>query len=306
MNNYYDILILLLSILGLWWGAVWVVESASRIAVRLGISEIVVGLTIVAFGTSAPEFAVTLTAAVRGLPDISIGNVIGSNIYNLGFILGGVALIKSISTSRTLVFRDGSLLIGTSILLLIFLSDLKMERWEGLVLFCILIAYLIFLFSRKESIDEEIPSGSFHWYEIPRLITGLALIIAGGLFLVTSSTSLARSFGISEWVIGVTIVAIGTSAPEFVTSLVAVNRGKHGISAGNLIGSNIFNLLGVLGLASLLRPMTVDSGAFGSIILLTGLAAAVVIIMRTGWRISRLEGALLILINLSALFFILR
>jgi len=155
------------------------------------------------------------------------------------------------------------------------------------------------LLIKKEPLDEDIEIGEFHWFEIPRLLLGLAAIIAGGHFLVESASTIARHFGVSEWVIGVTIVAAGTSAPEFATSLVAVVRGKHGISAGNLIGSNVFNLLGVLGLAAILRPMDILAGAYTDIILLTAAAVVAVAFMRSGWKISRLEGGLLILLNLG-------
>jgi len=299
MLIFLNSLILMASITALWLGAVWVVEAAARIAGRLGISELVIGLTVVAFGTSAPEFAVTITAALKGQTAISVGNVVGSNIFNLGFILGGVALLKPVSTSRRLVMRDGLLLLFSSALLLFFLYDLHIGRNEGIFLFTILIAYIFILLIKKEPLDEDIEIGEFHWFEIPRLLLGLAAIIAGGHFLVESASTIARHFGVSEWVIGVTIVAAGTSAPEFATSLVAVVRGKHGISAGNLIGSNVFNLLGVLGLAAILRPMDILAGAYTDIILLTAAAVVAVAFMRSGWKISRLEGGLLILLNLG-------
>jgi cation:H+ antiporter len=298
MNYAIDSIIVVATILGLWWGAVWVVEAASRIAKRLGVSELIIGLTVVAMGTSAPEFAVTVGAALKGQGDISIGNVVGSNIFNLGFILGGVALVRAIATSRSLVYRDGAVMIGITFLLLFFLRDLTMDRWEGAILFTLLLVYIGYLIYSREPMEEDIPEGDFQWLDIPRLLAGLALIVTSGHFLVESASSLARAFGVSEWVIGVTIVAAGTSAPELVTSLIAVLRGRYGISAGNLIGSDIFNLLGVLGLAALLKPMSIDASAYSSMYLLSGMVIMVVIMMRTGWKISRWEGGLLVLINL--------
>lgn len=298
MDHIIHSIIILFSIGALWWGAVWVVDSASSIASRLGISEIVIGLTVVAFGTSAPEFAVTLLAALRDQADISVGNIVGSNIFNLGFILGGVAIVRTINASRKLVYRDGSILFLSSLLLVYFLYDNSLSRMEGIILFISLFLYLFFLFIKKETIDEEIEAGSFHWHEIPKLIIGLAFIVGGGYFLVDSASHIARIIGLSEWVIGVTIVAAGTSAPEFATSLVAIIKKKHGISAGNLVGSNLFNLLGVLGLAATIRPMSVDSDAFISILMLTGLTVLVIFLMRTGWRITRNEGIVLVILNL--------
>lgn len=303
MNYAIDSIIVVATILGLWWGAVWVVEAASRIAKRLGVSELIIGLTVVAMGTSAPEFAVTVGAALKGQGDISIGNVVGSNIFNLGFILGGVALVRAITTSRSLVYRDGAVMIGITFLLLFFLHDLTMARWEGAILFTLLLVYIGYLIYSREPMEEDIPEGDFQWLDIPRLLAGLALIVTSGHYLVESASNLARAFGVSEWVIGVTIVAAGTSAPELVTSLIAVLRGRYGISAGNLIGSDIFNLLGVLGLAALLKPMSIDASAYSSMYLLSGMVIMVVIMMRTGWKISRWEGGLLVLINLVRWWF---
>ena len=299
MNILYDILIIIACITTLWYGALLVVESASKIAIKLGISELVIGLTIVAFGTSAPEFAVTISAAIKGHESMSVANIVGSNIFNLGFILGGVAVIRPIITTRTLVWRDGLILIGTSFLLILFLYDLTIQWYEGIILITVLIAYLLFLFYKKEVIEEEeIPEDEFHWTDILRFLGGLALILGGGHFFVDSATDIAQVLGVSSWVIGVTIVAAGTSAPELATSLAAVLKGKHGISAGNLIGSDLYNLLGVLGIAAVIRPLTVESAAYSSIFLLSGMVILVVIFMRSGWKISRTEGAILIIINL--------
>lgn len=298
MNALTDVVIILASVAGLWGGAVWLVEAAVRIAKRLGLSELIIGLTVVAVGTSAPEFAVTVGAALEGRGDISVGNVVGSNIFNLGFILGGVALVRAICTTRTMVLREGGMLIGSSLLLLLFLLDHQVVRLEGGILMALLVFYLGYLIWKKEPIEDSLPAGEFRWWDVPQLIAGIGLVIASGHFLVESAVHLARLFGISEWIIGVTIVAAGTSSPEFATSLVAVLKGRHGVSAGNLIGSDLFNLLGVLGLAALIRPMTVDASAVGSILVLVGMVVLVVVfLMRTGWQISRWEGALLIMVN---------
>ncbi len=297
---WIDTIIVIVCIVGLWVGGSWIVDSAARIARKVGMSELVIGLTIVAIGTSAPEFAVTVAAALAGSADISVGNVVGSNIFNLGFILGGVALIAGIPTSRKLVQRDGGMLIATTLLLLFLLRDLRLTALEGMLLFSVLIGYVGYLIIRRDGGDsaEELPDGDFRWLDIPMIIGGIVLIVTSGHFLVESASTIARHFGLSEWVIGVTIVAAGTSAPELATSLMGVLRGKHGISIGNLIGSDLFNLLGVLGLAAMISPLAVESAAFGSLLLLSALVMAVVLMMRTGWRLSRLEGGLLIAVNL--------
>ncbi|MEM8857557.1 MAG: sodium:calcium antiporter [Chloroflexota bacterium] len=293
-------IIVIVSIAGLWFGGTWIVNSAARIARKMGMSELVIGLTIVAIGTSAPEFAVTIMAALEGKSDISVGNVVGSNIFNLGFILGGVALVSALPTTRKLVMRDGGMLIGATVLLLILLADLQLAAWEGAILVLALVSYVGYLLYIKDGGDsaEEIPTDEFRWWDVVLLVGGTALIITSGHYLVDAASAIARNFGLTEWVIGVTIVAAGTSAPELATSLIGVLRGRHGISIGNLIGSDLFNLLGVLGLAALINPMVVAQSAYGSLWLLTGLVIGVVFLMRTGWKLSRWEGGLLVGINL--------
>jgi cation:H+ antiporter len=294
MDIAFDVVTILVCIIGLWKGAEWVVESATRVARRLGLSDIIIGLTVVAIGTSAPEFAVTAVAAVSGESDISVGNVVGSNIFNLGFILGGLALFRAIKTDRKLVLRDGLILIASTVLLAIFLFDLQIARWEGIVLMTLLAIYVTYLILQREESHEELAAGNFRPWDVPILLGGLVIIVAAGHFFVHAATDLARLVGLSEWVIGVTIVAFGTSAPEIATSLIALLRGRGGMSVGNLIGSDLFNLLGVLGLAAVLQPMEVAASAWGSILLLTGMVTLVVIMMRTGWRLSRFEGAILV------------
>ncbi len=302
MTILFNLLIITVSIFGLWGGAVWIVVSATRIAKRLGISELIIGLTIVAMGTSAPEFVVTVGAALSGHADIAVGNVVGSNIFNLGFILGGMAMVRALAIARPLVMRDGIVLIGTTLLLLLFVSDLTLTRLEGLILIALLVAYIALLLYWREAVEEEIPIGEFRWFEILRLLVGLGIVIVSGHYLVQAASDIARAVGISEWVIGVTIVAGGTSMPEFFTSLVAMIRGRHGISVGNLIGSDIFNLLGVLGLAALLQPMSVDPNALDSVLVLVGMVLLVVFLIRTRYTLSRAEGALLVAINVIRWF----
>ncbi len=300
MQLFINSLILVASVIALWKGADWLVESASRIGKKFGLSDLVIGLTIVALGTSAPEFAVTIAAALAGRSDISIGNVVGSNIFNLGFVLGGVAAIRAIKTGPKLVYRDGIILIAITIILRLFANDLQLSRVEGAILVTLLLVYIGYLlWQREERLSEEVATGEADWRDWAKLLVGLTLVVGGGHYLVGAASSIARTFGVSEWVIGVTIVAAGTSTPELATSLTAVIKGRHGISIGNLIGSDIFNLLGVLGVAALINPhMVIDSGAYMSLNVLIVMVTIVVIGMRTGWQISRLEGAALVLVNL--------
>jgi len=294
VNLFFDVIIICACLGGLWLGANWLVEGAVSVARKLGIPELVIGLTVISIGTSAPEFAVTILSALKGLPNISVGNIVGSNIFNLGFILGGVALVQPITTSAAIVKRDGSVLILSTLLLLLIFLDLSLSFREGILLLSLLAGYILYLFFSRETLAEKVSAESFVWYQPIKLFIGLAAILLSSHFLVESAASLARAFGISEWVIGVTIVAMGTSTPELVTSLVAVLKGHHGLSAGNLIGSDIFNLLGVLGVAGIMRPLSVSPEAYGSLLLLSGMVITVVFMMRTGWQITRLEGGILV------------
>ncbi len=224
--------------------------------------------------------------------------MIGSNIFNLGIILGFIAFISPVEISKSLLKRDGSLLVATGLLLLIFFYDLTLSFTEGLILTLILGTYIFTLIRQKEEINDEIPDSPLTFWDIPKFITGVAILILSANFLVNSSSEIARYFGISEWLIGITIVAAGTSMPELATSIVAVKKKKHGISAGNLIGSDLFNMLGVLGVAAILKPLSLESSEYTSLIFLAITLIIIFIMMRTGWKISKLEGALLFLIAL--------
>jgi cation:H+ antiporter len=300
-----NIIYILISLALLWKGSDWLVERAVRIACWMGVSQLVIGLTIVAFGTSAPEFVVTIGAALNGQADISVSNVIGSNIYNLGFILGSVAIIQAVQADRKLIYRDGLILVLISLILIWFLYDLHLTRLEGSVLLIGLIAYNVFLIHQKEPVEvDDCPTDSIRkdWLF---LVLGLILVIAGGNLLRIGAVGLARHLGVSDWVIGVTLIAGGTSAPEFATSLMASFRGHHGISAGNLVGSCIFNVLGVLGIAGFLRPMEMTTDATLHTVLMTGFVILSLIFFRTGWKMSRLEGAVMVILSFLLWFVIL-
>ena len=293
-----DIAILLVSIIVIGKGAVWLVDAAARVAKHFGISELVIGLTVVAFGTSAPEFGVTILAAIRGMGDISVGNIVGSNIFNLGFILGGTAIIHSLKTSRTVVFRDGIFLLFGGILLSVFLWDLTLSKIEGIILFTLLVLYLLYLYVNKETIETDDSTNAMYRSDPILLFVGIGMVLVGSHFLVESAVNIARFIGVSDWVISATIIAAGTSAPEFATSLTAAIKSRYGMSVGNLIGSDIFNLFGVLGIAGIMRNLSVGIDAQINLIILTFMIAVVIIFMRTGWVVSRKEGIILVMIGL--------
>ncbi len=296
----YNIFLVVISAFLLWFGANWVVESAAAIARRFNLSELVIGLTIVALGTSLPEFLVTATAAFKGLGDISLSNIVGSNIFNLGLILGLMALIKPVPTGRTLVYRDALLLWGVTILVLFMAFDLHMGRLSGIILMSILVGYILLILLRYGKIAEQAelpPQRTARWFDWPLLVLGFLCVAAGGHWMVEGASSLARMAGVSEWVIGVTIVAAGTSLPEMITCLTASLKGRNEMLLGNLVGSDFFNFAGVLGLTCIMRPLEVSPSALSSLYTLVGMVFLVLVFMRTGWRVSRLEGVMLLGLN---------
>jgi len=243
-------------------GAEGLVRGASRIALAAGISPLVVGLTVVAFGTSSPEMAVSVSAARNGSSDIAIGNVVGSNIFNILLIVGVCALVLPLVISWRLVRLEVPLMIAVSVLLWLFILDGELARWEAAILFAGLIGYTAWAIraSRKESAaaqemsapGAEPPSMPSPWYvNVAYVIGGLVFLVLGSNWMVDSAVEIAESFGLSELVIGLTIVAAGTSLPELATSILATLKGERDIAVGNVVGSNIFNILGVLGLSGL-------------------------------------------------------
>ncbi len=288
-------------------GAEVLVRGAARLAVAVGISPLVIGLTVVAFGTSSPELAVSVQSALAGRAgaDIAIGNVIGSNIFNVLLILGLSAVVAPLIVSQQLVRVDVPLMIGVSVVFLLMALDGRIGRVDGAILFAGLIAYTVFAIyqGRKESraVEEEYAR---EFGQKPRgagqialngvfVVVGLALLTLGSDWFVEGAIALARAFGVSELVIGLTIVAAGTSMPEVATSVMASFKGERDIAVGNVVGSNIFNILSVLGLASLVAPagLTVAPAAFDfDIPVMIAVAIACLPIFFTGYTIARWEG----------------
>ncbi|QPV63842.1 calcium/sodium antiporter [Halosimplex litoreum] len=293
-----DVLLVAVGVAGLWVGADQFVAGASRLARRLGVSGLVIGLTVVSFGTSAPEFAVTVDAALTGQADISVGNVVGSNVVNLGFVLGGTALVRRLPVDADLVRRDGALMVGTVLVLLVMLRDLTVSRVEGALLVLALGGYLVHLARADgEGLGPESDPEQFRPSDAPRLLGGLAVVVVSAHVLVTGAASVAADLGISEWAIGTTVVALGTSTPELVTSLAAAYRGRANLAAGNVVGSCIFNALGVLGVASVLDPLSVAPAAFTGTLWLLGVSVVTTVLLWSGRALSRPEGAVLVALN---------
>ncbi len=243
-------------------GAEWLVRGASRLAAMAGISALVIGLTVVAFGTSAPEVAVTVQSAIDGQPDIGVGNVVGSNIFNVLFVLGISALIVPLAVSRQLVRWDVPVMIGTSFAALVVALDGTVTRLDGLLLVAALVAYVgwSIRLGRREARETKDPNVSVDRsirtvaMSLGLVVVGLGVLVLGARWLVEGATLMARALGVSELVIGLTIIAAGTSLPEVATSIIASIRGQRDIAVGNVVGSNIFNVLSVLGISAVVAP----------------------------------------------------
>lgn len=289
-------------------GAELLVRGASRLAAAVGVSPLVIGLTVVAYGTSSPELAVSIQSAFSSQADIALGNVVGSNIFNILFILGVSALVAPLLVAQQLVWLDVPIMIGVSLATLFFALDGVIGRFDGAVLFIGAILYTAFLIhqSRKEDKDiedeyaqefggNESPSSNVVVSQLGLIVVGLALLVLGSRWLVNGAVEVARWFGVSELVIGLTIIAAGTSLPEVATSVLASIRGERDIAVGNVVGSNIFNLLTVLGLTSLLAPGGVNVApavlSFDLPVMIV-VAVACLPIFFTGHVIARWEGAL--------------
>ncbi len=244
-------------------GGNWLLKSAVSMSLRLKIPKMVIGMTVVSFATSMPELIVSLKAALNGHADIALGNVIGSNIANLGFVLAIVIMVSTIKVEKSFYVTDWPVMMLASVMLYFFLAfDGELQRWEGAVLFSTLILILIYLFKyQKVAVIDEVPEDNV---EYP-LGKSLLFLLVGGIglwggseLLIEGSVNIATEFGVSKRVIGITIISVGTSIPELAASLVAISRNEKAISLGNLLGSNMFNILAVLGITSMVTPITAE------------------------------------------------
>ncbi|HPT46238.1 MAG TPA: calcium/sodium antiporter [Candidatus Rifleibacterium sp.] len=283
----------------------WLVRGASSLARRLGVSSLVIGLTVVAFGTSMPEFVVSIDASMAGNSGIAVGNVVGSNIFNIAFILGIAALIQPITCSRTVIRRDVPVMIMVAALMWYLSLDGLISRVEAAVFFALLVIYTVYSYvkARGEVPPEEATSAGEPETAVPMslkgeiwlIFVGLVAMIAGSKLLLQGSVAIAKNAGISDEVIGLTLIAAGTSLPELATSVVAALRGQSDIAIGNVVGSNIFNILGILGLAGMILPLDVSQHmASIDCPYMFVVSLACLPIMRSGFSISRFEGVLLL------------
>lgn len=291
------------------------VDGCSNIAKALGIPPLIIGLTIVAFGTSAPETAVSVSASIKGLNDISLGNVVGSNICNLLLVLGFSSLAGTICTKRKVLTRDFMYVIFSGILLFIMgfryfgRGGVKavINRLDGVILLLLLVLYLYVLIKDAiKSVKKNDVKSEFSFKDVIFAVIGLIGIIFGGQLVVNSATEVAKVLGVSQSVIALTIVAIGTSLPELVTSVVASKKGEDDIAIGNVVGSNIFNVFFILGLSSVINPIIYDMNSFIDIIIMLFSSVLVYVLIARGLKLEKKKGIFLLLVYALYMIYILR
>jgi len=284
-------------------GAEGLIRGASALALRIGITPLVVGLTVVAFGTSTPELVVSLKAALIGNSSISLGNVVGSNIANIALILGIAAIIRPLDVHANVIRREIPIMIGISILLVLLLIDGELGLVDGLVFVLGIVIYTVvnIMMARKEKnaeVEKEFKEGLKTKLGVPisviMILVGLGLMILGANYFVNSAIEIAKSIGVSDAIIGLTIVAVGTSLPELITSIVAAYKNESDIAIGNVVGSNIFNIFGILGITAIVIPLSSAGISFVDFGLMLFTALILLPLSKTGFKITRLEGLFLV------------
>ncbi len=329
---WLQVVLLIVGFALLYYGAEWLVKGAANLARSLGVTPVVIGLTVVAFGTSAPELVVSVVSSLAGKSMIAVGNVVGSNICNIALVLGAAAFLMPITADKSVIRRDIPLMLGISIYLLILSMDSRITRIEGVTLFAGVILYTVFnyyisaretrlareasvretsarkdteaahareLVAEAEEELEEIGIIESRPKQILLIILGIAGVVIGAQVLIDAAVVIMKTFGVSEKFIGLTIVALGTSLPELATSVVAALRKEMDISIGNLIGSNVFNILSVIGAAAIVRPIPIPGGFFESGLVYDYLVMLLVsllpwLLMRGDYTIRRSGGFLLL------------
>jgi cation:H+ antiporter len=292
----------------LYIGAQTLIKGGAGLALRLGLTPLVIGLTVIAYGTSSPEMVVSMQAALSGNGAISIGNVVGSNICNIALILGACALVSPVVASAQIIRREIPIMIGVSLLLCAFLWDDTLARWEGIILFLGVIIYTVTTVraaqretanaALQSEVKAELPGAPTKPIGLPLAIGltlgGLLILVVGSHFFVSGAVKLAEGWGINQTVIGLTIVAVGTSMPEFATSMVAAIRKNGDVAVGNIVGSNIFNIVGILGLCAMVRPIHAPGISLVDLAVMLVVAVILLPLCKSGGKVSRPEGALLL------------
>ena len=307
-----DALFIILGAVLVLWGADRLTEGASEIARRLKITEIVVGLTVVAMGTSMPEFFVSMMSAVKGTSDLAVGNVVGSNIFNTLLIVGVTAMVAPMTISAGTVKKDIPFAVLASMALLVFAYNGEISRLDAALLFVGFIIFMVVTVKGAKTQPQTVPDGGEQvaqptmksWLACCYIVLGLACLVVGSNLFVDGATSIARTFGVSDAVIGLTIVAGGTSLPELATSIVAAKKGKSAIAIGNVIGSNVFNILMILGVTGLILPMDIQGITIVDYSVMLGGILLLWLFSYTKYTVARWEGAVLTAIFAAYLSFL--
>lgn len=309
-----SVTLLILSLFALYIGAGWLVKGSTELALKARISNLVIGLTIVAFGTSAPELVVSLNASLSGQGDIAVGNIIGSNIFNIAVILGISAAIHPLQAKRQLTRLDIPILIAATVVFTLLFWNGTLNRLEGCLFLAGIIIYTVFslYYSRKHEKKIEEQTGELEkqpepWYkDVLYIGGGLVILIFASNLLVDNAVSIAQELGVSEAVIGLTIVAAGTSLPELATSVVSALKKNPDIAIGNIVGSNLFNILAIAGTSSVVNPIIAKNVNYVDLLVMLGLSLLLLPLAKSGQKISRTEGWALIVMYLCYLAWLLR
>ena len=292
-----DILSIVIGVAIVLWGASLLTDGAAALARRMKVPEIVIGLTIVAAGTSAPELFVSVVSALNGTPDLAVGNVVGSNTMNAMLIVGTAALVAPMSISRSTVTKDIPFSVAASVLLLLLALDSFLGRFDGIVLllgFAAFMAYTLMQARRSPAADSQPVRQQNPWLSAGFVVLGLVMLVSGSNAFVSAASSVAAQLGVSEGVIGLTVVAGGTSLPELATSVVAARKGQSAIAIGNVIGSNVFNILLILGLTAVISPLPIVGVTTLDMSVMLFSVALVWLFSRTRYTVERWEGAVLL------------
>jgi len=298
---FIDSGLILISLIFLYYGGEFLVTGSLRLAQTFNISPFIIGATVIGFGTSTPELAVSLMASIQGSGDLALANIIGSNITNIGLVLGLTALIIPLTIEKQRYKTESPSLIITSTIIVVFSWDSYLSRIEGFIMISFLFIYLWRAFRKKESIDLDSSEINFFsnqkrpTFHIILVILGIMMLIFGASWMVEGATGIARKLGVSEWFIGVSIVALGTSLPELTSSLIAAKKGHGEMAIGNVFGSNIFNILMVIGIASSINPLSIEEKIYTDLIFTTTLTFLMLLLIRMGYVIKKQEGFILCL-----------
>ena len=300
-----DLIYVLAGLILLYFGGESLITGSLRIAQRFKISPFVIGATVMGFGTSSPEMAVSILASFEGAPEVAVGNVIGSNIANVGLVLGLTALIVPLTIEKNRFKAESPPLLIATFLILFLIWDFTLSRWEGVLLLSGLVIYTWRTLKKDAASDIELEdenslfAGKGIGYQIGLAFVGLALLVLGAEWMVHGAVNMARKVGISEWFIGVSIVALGTSLPEIVSSLMSARRGHGEMALGNIFGSNIFNIFMVLGVSASLHPLLIQEAIHPDLLITTGVTCLLLLLISRRHQLNKLDGIILLLCYFS-------